>query len=213
MPFTALPTEIHVAVLAKLDYESLMRMSETSKHFRDLVKANKSIIKEALIATEEYQIEHHRKNSFTRPGWLASEYYNCYQCFKRLPHRYFNRMDCRGSPEESIPCSVPLAWLRICMTCAYGNRSNGAGHIFYVSQKYGKSTLQWPEEWVFCGKCKLAKRTLHFEEKDQNLPRYGAVCFPCWEVLSKQEREDIREKVASMVVTRRNRFQEDKLFH
>lgn len=210
MPFTELPSEIHLAVLAKLDYDSLMKMSATNKHFRDLVNGNRSVIKDALIAAEEYQIEHHQRNY----ALGVAEYdraWSCYQCLKRLPGCYFRESDLYavGKHEESEYRHLPLVWLRICMTCGFGNRSNGAGQVFYVLGKADKSySLCRCEEWIFCGKCNLAKRIQSFY--DLRIWRFGKVCDGCGIRTDPPRFSEILEEVTTEVVTRVNRFQEDK---
>lgn len=210
MALAELPNDVQLEVLSRLDYSSLLKMSKTNKHFHALVTVNKSLVREALIASEEHSIATYQENyihGLHGPRW------NCYQCLRRLPDYHFCESDIDAKAASEEGCAdfycIPLVWLRSCVTCSYATRLGGISQIFYVRQKFRRTynPSHVPAEWMFCGEGKIATR---WSENNRIELVCGKMCHDCFHSLTPERREELYKVVAHEVTTRRKRFERDE---
>lgn len=159
MPLLLLPAEVHLNVLGHLPYESLLQMSATSKHFRQLFLNHRQITIEALFDLEE-RFYADAKEILRPDGW--TRLFPCYECFKLLEQYRFKiqerklwfRTQIRGQ-------HLTTPWeLRSCMTCAIPEDMKRWTNVFLlrfmIDDRQTGIPVTTDHPWIYCNACKIA---------------------------------------------------------
>lgn len=189
-----LPTELHFDILRNLDYQTLLRVSATNKHFRKLfLDQDKRLFKLALLDFEEKSL-----------AWRTSvageaTYAPCYGCLKTLSKCHFRSRDWLSSSTST----GERAFKRRCETCSSKHPLTGKSR---VSQDGG---------WLYCEGCKAMTHLAQYEwcgvwdhtrkGKVSCLSRYPlqpdvSLCKECkpWDWMYEKERSDAKVNVSKV---------------
>lgn len=107
--FLNLPSELHLHILAFLDYATLTGMKRVHRVIRDLLEAYKSIIRDAL---SRYEVE--MQSCFGEDGCPSPCYYPCYKCLKPI---YWAYIALPGHDRSGFRLGGPKRAERACRAC------------------------------------------------------------------------------------------------